>query len=388
MNKAGYLFIAVLLLSFSTKAAACTSVIISGKSTPDGRPVMMKHRDTGELNNRIQWFEGEIYNFVALVNASWEKERQASYPYAAGEAWTGSNSAGFSIMNTATYDLKDDDVPTEMMDREGELMYRALEICSNLADFESSLEERFRNREAAENLKSAAVSGEYKPTSISQGVYETIRLCHLKGGLAIECGDAGIGKTMACKKYAEDYPSSAVYVTVNPCLVTLNAFLKLLCKALKVAASGRKDEMWFRLSDTFSGERKVLIIDEAQHLPIKTIEAIRAFFDNNPLLGICLVGNIETVTNTGRSKEAFAQIRNRTKLTEIRHTASIQGEDIQLLFPAIAEDEKATQLILGIARSEQGLRGAGNVYSNAIDNGNITYSGLFAMAKAMRLNVF
>lgn len=257
----------------------------------------------------------------------------------------------------------------------------------NLADFESSLEERFRNREAAENLKSAAVSGEYKPTSISQGVYETIRLCHLKGGLAIECGDAGIGKTMACKKYAEDYPSSAVYVTVNPCLVTLNAFLKLLCKALKVAASGRKDEMWFRLSDTFSGERKVLIIDEAQHLPIKTIEAIRAFFDNNPLLGICLVGNIETVTNTGRSKEAFAQIRNRTKLTEIRHTASIQGEDIQLLFPAIAEDEKATQLILGIARSEQGLRGAGNVYSNAIDNGNITYSGLFAMAKAMRLNV-
>lgn len=258
----------------------------------------------------------------------------------------------------------------------------------NLADFESSLEEKFRNREAAENLKSAAVSEEYKPTGISEGVYETIRLCHLKGGLAIECGDAGIGKTMACKKYAEDYPSTAVYVTVNPCLVTLNAFLKLLCKALKVAASGRKDEMWFRLSDTFSGERKVLIIDEAQHLPIKTIEAIRAFFDNNPLLGICLVGNIETVTNTGRSKEAFAQIRNRTKLTEVRHTASISHHDIQLLFPAIAGDDKATQLILGIARSEQGLRGAGNVFSNAIDNGNITYAGLIAMAKAMRLKIY
>lgn len=258
----------------------------------------------------------------------------------------------------------------------------------NLADFESSLEEKFKNREAAENLRSAAVSEEYKPTSISESVYETIRLCHLKGGLAIECGDAGIGKTMACRKYADDYPSSAIYVTVNPCLVTLNAFLKLLCKALKVTASGRKDEMWFRLSDSFSGERKVLIIDEAQHLPIKTIEAIRAFFDNNPLLGICLVGNIETVTDTGKSKEAFAQIRNRTKLTEVRHTASILSRDIQLLFPAIAADEKATQLILGIARSEQGIRGAGNVFSNAVDNGNITYNGLFSMAKAMRLNVF
>lgn len=258
----------------------------------------------------------------------------------------------------------------------------------DLEKFESSLREAFTNKNAAENLKSAVVSGTYKPTSVSESVYETIRLCHLKGGLAIECGDAGIGKTMACKKYAEDYPSSAIYVTVNPCLVTLNAFLKLLCRVQKITATGRKDEMWMRLSDTFAGERKVLIIDEAQHLPIKTIEAIRAFFDSNPLLGICLVGNIETVTNTGRSREAFAQIRNRTKLTEIRHTASIKKNDIALLFPAIAEDEKAKGFILGIARSEQGIRGARNVFSNAVDNGNITYDGLLAMAKAMKLKVF
>lgn len=258
----------------------------------------------------------------------------------------------------------------------------------DLEKFEASLTEAFSNKNAAENLKSAVVSGTYKPTSVSESVYETIRLCHLKGGLAIECGDAGIGKTMACKKYAEDYPSSAIYVTVNPCLVTLNAFLKLLCRVQKITTTGRKDEMWMRLSDTFAGERKVLIIDEAQHLPIKTIEAIRAFFDSNPLLGICLVGNIETVTNTGKSKEAFAQIRNRTKLTEIRHTTAIKGNDIALLFPAVSEDEKAKGFLLGIARSEQGIRGASNVFSNAVDNGNITYEGLLAMAKAMKLKVF
>lgn len=258
----------------------------------------------------------------------------------------------------------------------------------NLDNFERSLQESFGNKSAAEQLKSAEVSDIYKPTSISESVYETIRLCHLKGGLAIECGDAGIGKTMACRKYAEQYPTTAIYVTVNPCLVTLSAFLKLLCRVMKIQASGRKDEMWFRLADSFSGERKVLIIDEAQHLPIKTIEAIRAFFDNNPMLGICLVGNIETVTNTGKSKEAFAQIRNRTKLTQVRHTSAIKSKDIVMLFPAIASDEKAVQLIVSIARSEQGIRGAMNVFSNAVDNENITYEGLFAMAKEMRLKVF
>lgn len=257
----------------------------------------------------------------------------------------------------------------------------------NLENFEKHLEEIFENKKAAEQLKSASVGTVYKQTSISKGVYETIRLCHLKGGLAIECGDAGIGKTMACKKYAEDYPTSAIYVTVNPCLVTLSAFLKLLCRVQKITANGRKDEMWMRLADSFEGERKVLIIDEAQHLPIKTIEAIRAFFDSNPQLGICLVGNIETVTNTGKSKEAFAQIRNRTKLTEVRHTSAIQSSDIEILFPAVATDEKAVSLLLGIARSEQGIRGASNVFSNSVDNGNITYSGLIAMARAMRLKV-
>lgn len=146
--------------------------------------------------------------------------------------------------------------------------------------------------------------------------------------------------------------------------------------------------MWLRLADSFEGERKVLIIDEAQHLPIKTIEAIRAFFDSNPLLGICLVGNIETVTNTGKSKEAFAQIRNRTKLTEVRHTSAIKNSDIELLFPAIKDDERAVKLLLGVARTEQGIRGASNVFGNAVDNGNITYEGLIAMAKAMRIKVF
>ena len=212
-------------------------------------------------------------------------------------------------------------------------------------------------------------------------------MCHLKGGLAIECGDAGIGKTMACKKYAEDYPATAIYVSVNPCLVTLSAFLKLLCRTQKITASGRKDEMWLRLADSFEGERKVLIIDEAQHLPIKTIEAIRAFFDSNPLLGICLVGNIETVTNTGKSKEAFAQIRNRTKLTEVRHTSAIKSSDIELLFPAIKSDERAVNFLLGVSRSEQGIRGASNVFGNAVDNGNITYEGLIAIIFGGILNV-
>ncbi len=133
-----YAFLFVSLLSFNWKAEACTSVIISGRVRSDGRPVMLKHRDTRELDNRLEWFHGEHFNFVALVNSNWESSPVAVN--ASNEAWSGMNSAGFCIMNTATYDLKDDDVPDSMMDREGEVMFRCLGICRTVSDFEHFLD--------------------------------------------------------------------------------------------------------------------------------------------------------------------------------------------------------------------------------------------------------
>lgn len=260
--------------------------------------------------------------------------------------------------------------------------YRAGKYNGDVDKLEAHLRELFENQQEAASLHMA--SG-YVPTSISRQVYETIRICHLKGGLAIECGDAGIGKTKAALKYTEDYPYSAIYVSVNPCLVSVTAFLKLLCRRLKVPI-GRKDDMWFTIEEQLRGGKKVLIIDEAQHLPIKTIESIRAFFDANPELGIILIGNAETVTNRGgRRTESFAQIKNRTKLTEIRHTTQVQKQDIELLFPPLCGHNREVELLHVIAQSEQGVRGAVNLYSNALDNENVTYEGLLAMAQAMRI---
>ena len=121
---------AALALLFSVQAFCCTSVIISGNARADGRPVMMKHRETGELNNRMQWFQGPQYYFIGLVNSSSK----------GGEVWAGHNSAGFCIMNTAAYDLKDDDVPESDMEKEGILMFKALGSCSDLRDFERMLD--------------------------------------------------------------------------------------------------------------------------------------------------------------------------------------------------------------------------------------------------------
>jgi hypothetical protein len=88
--------------------------------------MMFKHRDTDELNNRIAHFQGKKYAFMGLVNA----------PSLDGEVWAGMNEAGLCIMNTASYNLREDQLDCQM-DREGEFMYHVLGQCANLQEFEA-----------------------------------------------------------------------------------------------------------------------------------------------------------------------------------------------------------------------------------------------------------
>ena len=106
----------------------CTSFIVSGKVTPDGRPLMFKNRDTGNLDNLTVLVKGEKYKFLGIVSAS---DMQAR------EVWGGHNEKGFAIMNTAAYNLNGD-VPDT--DKEGVIMRRALELCATLQDFEQLLD--------------------------------------------------------------------------------------------------------------------------------------------------------------------------------------------------------------------------------------------------------
>lgn len=231
---------------------------------------------------------------------------------------------------------------------------------------------------------------EYVDTSVSSSVYDTIRNCQLKGGLAIACGDAGIGKTQAAKQFAKEHASSCIYISVNPCIKSPKSVLKLLGSRFNISTSSL-DELWLAVANKLS-DGMVLIIDEAQHLGIRTIETLRSFSDyfdgKGQTLGICFVGNPETVSRLGgRQKAEFAQIRNRTKQTKIFTSSQISSKDISLLFPAIEEKSAEAEFLLKIAHSSQAVRGAVNLYSNAYDNGNTTYKGLVAMAKFMELEV-
>ncbi|MDE6716270.1 MAG: hypothetical protein K2J74_07310 [Muribaculaceae bacterium] len=124
------IIISLSIIGNATAAYPCTSAIISGSVSQTGRPILWKHRDTGEENNKVERIEAtdSTMAYVALFNASDSLCR---------EAWMGMNTAGFAIMNTASYNLKDDTV--SVMDGEGLLMAEALGVCATVDDFERFL---------------------------------------------------------------------------------------------------------------------------------------------------------------------------------------------------------------------------------------------------------
>ena len=129
--KSSKIYVVILLLISFSYVFPCTTAIVSGKYTKDGRPLLFKHRDSGFFQNKMMYFEDGKYSYIGLINSA---------DKVGDEVWAGSNSAGFAIMNSASYNLNMND-GVKLKDREGVVMKKALQECATLADFEKLLDE-------------------------------------------------------------------------------------------------------------------------------------------------------------------------------------------------------------------------------------------------------
>ena len=124
-------FLIVIFFIFSKSVYCCTTAVISGKATNDGRALIWKLRDTDYLKNYVKQFTAEDgkYAFIGIVN---------SVDSVGNEVWGGNNEVGFAIMNSASFNVNLDD-SVKVKDKEGFFMKKALETCKTLEDFENLL---------------------------------------------------------------------------------------------------------------------------------------------------------------------------------------------------------------------------------------------------------
>jgi hypothetical protein len=124
-----FLIIILILSLFVANSFACTSIILSGKATKDGRPLMWKNCDTDNLDQSLIYSDKNGYPYIGIARNSSKDVNTASI-------WIGTNSAGFSIMNTFSYNLTEERISSN----NGVLMRKALSVCKNIPEFKHFLD--------------------------------------------------------------------------------------------------------------------------------------------------------------------------------------------------------------------------------------------------------
>ncbi|TVQ00272.1 MAG: peptidase C45 [Planctomycetaceae bacterium] len=140
-NRIRYVFAVVacgVVLSTNPSVTACTTGVISGKATIDGRPLLWKNRDAPNKDNQVVHLTDGKYACTAVVNAGQR-----------GSIWMGVNEAGFCIENSVTSDLSEKGAKGP---GNGGFMMRALKTCATVEEFERLLEETNGKRSTNANF--------------------------------------------------------------------------------------------------------------------------------------------------------------------------------------------------------------------------------------------
>lgn len=193
----------------------------------------------------------------------------------------------------------------------------------------------------------AQVKGQLPPvpdfvlTATASRVIAALGYAQIAGDIAVIYGGAGLGKTSAIREYQRSYPNVFI-ATMSPAKASVAAAFEELCFSVgfrnpSMGAARQQRDIERRLSGTAG----LLIIDEAQHLSVSALDAIRAIHDATGI-GIALVGNEAVYTRlTGGSRNAayldrlFSRIGKKVKLA---HPTSTDVEALAGVFNVVEKE--------------------------------------------------
>lgn len=230
----------------------------------------------------------------------------------------------------------------------------------------------------------APVAPDFADTTITRSVMDTIKYCQLQGKIGCVYGDAGVGKTTSINQYCKGNPL-AIKITISPAFASVAGFNELLADKLEIKERVSR-RIYKEAVEKLSGSGMVVIIDEAQHLTAKTLDYIRCLCDESGA-GIVLVGNEQVYKRIKNNSQAeFAQLYSRVGKPSHVLVNHIKLEDVRAIFEPYQVPDDAMEILHRIAGTYYGLRGAVNVYVNAIAIfGNVEAKSIAAMAKEMKI---
>ncbi|MFV0342751.1 MAG: AAA family ATPase [Anaerocolumna sp.] len=216
------------------------------------------------------------------------------------------------------------------------------------------------SKERLNNVQGVAF---YQELYNTKEVLYTCKYAHIKNDITLIAGDAGAGKTTALEYY-KNQNVGVIMVTANSCTTSATAILKLIAEQIGKQMDYRRSVLMNELVTQLKESNRLIIIDEADHLTLQALQAVRNLNDQAKV-GIVLSGNDKIYRQmlTGQKGHEFDQIRTRIivrKRVENNYTV----EEMQHIFQGVSES--CLSFLIEISNYES-LRTAIKLYEIALE---------------------
>ncbi len=177
--------------------------------------------------------------------------------------------------------------------------------------------------------------------SIVKYVSEIARLCHTQGKIGVCVGRAGLGKTVAVKRYTKEFLDSILIESDSG--YTAKSLLKEIHRRLGLSSKGSVYDLMGEVVRKLNQSGRLLIIDEAENLPYRALEITRRIHDKTGV-GVLLIGRGILLENLKGYNNQYDQLYSRVKYTKIIDGLLIQ--DVVKILEAIEQDPKLAETYL------------------------------------------
>ena len=177
--------------------------------------------------------------------------------------------------------------------------------------------------------------------SIVKYVSEIGRLCHTQGKIGVCVGRAGLGKTVAVKKYTKDFQDSILIESDSG--YTAKSLLKEIHRRLGLSGKGSVYDLMDEVVRKLNQSGRLLIVDEAENLPYRALEITRRIHDKTGV-GVLLIGRSSLLENLKGYNNQYDQLYSRVKYTKIIDRLLIQ--DVIKILESIGQDTKLAETYL------------------------------------------
>ena len=227
----------------------------------------------------------------------------------------------------------------------------------NVAAVEESVRRWLESRQASAALEGQMPAApDWVETPTARAVMSALSFAQMAEAVSVVYGGAGVGKSTTLARYQQSAPNVWV-VTATPAVSAPGPILTRIAQVLGIRTTGAVHMLEANIIERVRETRGLLVIDEAQHLTHRALEAVRSIHDAAGI-GLALVGNEVVYSQlTGGSRSVgFAQLFSRVA-KRVRLSRAKDADVLALLDAWHIQEKSARQLCLGIGRRPGALRG-------------------------------